>query len=63
MKVAGTLLAIIGFGLAAITFMFQNDTGKSSPLELLIGIALGIIGIVLINTKPKDKKNKNENQN
>lgn len=62
MKIAGTLLSIIGFGLAALTFMFQNDTGKSSPLELVIGIALGIIGIVLINKKPKDNNGKDENQ-
>lgn len=55
MKVAGTLLVIIGFGLAVLTFMFQNDTGKSSPMELVIGIVLGIVGILLINKKPKNK--------
>lgn len=60
MKLAGGLLMIIGGGLAALTFMYQNDTGRSSPLELLLGIVLLVVGIILFNTHPKKKDSENK---
>ncbi|MBR1384095.1 MAG: hypothetical protein IJ555_09880 [Ruminococcus sp.] len=58
MKVAGGLLLVIGLMLAAITFMYQNDTGRSSPFTLIVGIIIAVVGIVVITMKPKDKKDK-----
>ena len=40
MKVAGGLLMAIGAILAVMTVLFQNDTGKSSPLTIVVGIIL-----------------------
>ena len=57
MKVAGGLLTIIGLFLAVTAFLYQNDTGKSSPLELYGGLALVILGIIIFCLKPKGKKN------
>ncbi|MDE5619114.1 MAG: hypothetical protein K2O29_04695 [Ruminococcus sp.] len=56
MKVAGGLLMAIGAILAVLTILFQNDTGKSSPLTVCVGIVLLVAGIVVFNVKPKDKK-------
>ena len=56
MKVAGGLLMAIGAILTVMTILFQNDTGKTSPLTICCGIILFIVGIILFNTKPKDRK-------
>lgn len=56
MKIAGGLLMAIGAILAVASFLFQNDTGKSSPLTICGGIVLLIIGIIIFNIKSKDKK-------
>lgn len=56
MKVAGGLLIAIGAILAVLTILFQNDTGKSSPLTVCVGIVILVAGIVVFNVKPKDKK-------
>lgn len=56
MKVAGGLLMAIGAILAVLTILFQNDTGKSSPLTICVGIVILVAGIVVFNIKPKDKK-------
>lgn len=56
MKVAGGLLMAIGAILSVLTILFQNDTGKSSPLTICVGIVILIAGIVVFNIKPKDKK-------
>ncbi len=56
MKIAGGLLMAIGAILAVTTVLFQNDTGKSSPLTICGGIVLLIIGIIIFNIKSKDKK-------
>lgn len=56
MKVAGGLLMAIGAILVVLTILFQNDTGKSSPLTVCVGIVLLVAGIVVFNVKPKDKK-------
>ncbi len=56
MKVAGGLLMAIGAILAVTTVLFQNDTGNSIPLTICGGIVLLIIGIIIFNTKSKDKK-------
>lgn len=55
MKLAGGLLMIIGGGLAALTFAYQNDTGRSSALELILGIILFVVGIIVFNANPKKK--------
>lgn len=56
MKVAGGLLMAIGAILAVLTILFQNDTGKSSPLTICVGIVILVVGIVVFNIKPKDKE-------
>ena len=53
MKVAGGLLMAIGAILVVLTILFQNDTGKSSPLTVCVGIVLLVAGIVVFNVKPK----------
>ena len=58
MKIAGGLLMAIGAILTIVTFLFQSDTGKSSPLTICCGVILFIIGIIIFNFKPKDKKDK-----
>lgn len=55
MKIAGGLLMAIGAILTIVTFLFQSDTGKSSPLTICCGVILFIIGIIIFNFKPKDK--------
>ena len=56
MKVAGGLLMAIGAILAIMNILYQNDTGKANPLTICCGIVLLIIGIVIFNIKPKNKK-------
>lgn len=56
MKFAGGLLIAIGAILTAVTFLFQNDTGKSSPLTIVLGIIIFVVGIVVFNKKSNGKK-------
>ncbi len=55
MKVAGGLLMAIGAILAVLNILYY-DTGRANPLTICVGIILFIVGIVLFNTKPKNKK-------
>jgi len=55
MKIAGGLMMTIGAILAVSTILFQNDTGKSSPLTIFLGIIFVVAGIVIFNIKPKNK--------
>ncbi len=56
MKVAGGLLMAIGAILAVLNILYQNDTEKSNPLIICVGIILIVIGIVIFNIKSKNKK-------
>lgn len=56
MKVAGGLLIAIGAILAVLNILYQNDTEKSNPLIICVGIILIVIGIVIFNIKSKNKK-------
>ena len=56
MKVAGGMLMAIGSLLAVISLLYQNDTGNSSPLTIVLGVIIFFIGLVVFNMKPKDKK-------
>lgn len=62
MKVAGGLLLALGGIFIAVAVMFGQDTGRSSPGTMILGIIILVIGIVLFNIKPKDK-NKDNNEN
>ncbi len=55
MKVAGGMLMGLGAMMVALAFMYNNSTGKSSPMMVILGILLFFIGLVLFNIKPKDK--------
>ena len=55
MKVAGGLLMVIGAILAILNILYY-DTGRANPLTICCGIVLLIIGIVIFNIKPKNKK-------
>lgn len=56
MKVAGGMLMAIGSLLAVISLLYQDDTGNSSPLTIVIGVIIFFVGLVVFNMKPKDKK-------
>lgn len=57
MKVAGSLLSIIGVILVVTNILFQNDTGRSMDARaVLIGVVLLILGILLYLKKPKNKE-------
>lgn len=59
MKVAGSLLSILGVILVVTNILFQNSTGRNmNGGAVLIGAVMLIVGIVLYNIKPKNKDNK-----
>ncbi len=56
MKVAGSLLSIIGVILVVVNILFQNNTGRNMDAgAVLIGVVLLILGILLYLKKPKNK--------
>lgn len=59
MKVAGSLLSVLGIIFVLLNILYQNSTGRNADGKaLLIGVAMFIVGIVLYNIKLKNKDNK-----
>ena len=55
MKVAGGLLLALGGILIAVAIMLGNETGRSSPGTMIIGVILLVLGLIVCMLKPKGR--------
>lgn len=62
MKIAGGILMALGGIMVALAAMYTQDTGRNSPMTVILGIIFAVAGIVILTSNKNSNKDKNNDK-